>query len=1004
MALKSWLPIKQDYLIENFENLLQYLSEADYASTSDAFLQETIEKLEEVADSLLSDYFSHRLGVTDIRDEEWECNLRIVAASVIASHLRQRDVSKSFVLMLDTLVVNGILNDEESIDKIRDLVLNLAQGKGVRKLSFGFRDIAGDGFALDVFANKILNTSVFAEGDVKMEFIGNGACLYEQGRIRILPEEPGRDSHQVKFWEDAGLGVSIKAEVMADKDFKDRVRVFNRLMQSMGESGQQHHGRQQKSYSEDDEFYVRITDISQATGWVTCRTLDPEYHPLKLSINLLPFWSPNPYVKVYREDFLRFFEIDDILKVTLETRQGKQYFSLQKTLSGYYFDLYGLNEPDMEWTREAVYKGSFSHGTKWLTAVGKAVNILNNTWDTDIKEAEDDTGSKAIEVNYIESKPDKKGNMVINANRIGSLREVNRVKFEEKIPENMIVDMIDYWKNSSPVFTEPRKESRNIPEYSVRTLCHLLAALGDDLDQPHPERYMDFVAAAMLAIMLGDSHDASFCEFSLAYLRALWAFAQDTGHEWLSSLSAPEELAHLESVIRKSDVAHILSEYKEGGTMQIEMAPVGQEVDVERIQNLVSASNTLVGNISLSEINRIKRVISKCLGIGSIYREKASAKEWFGDEGENLEFKTSIVFPPARKGHESPQPNPDEQIWAILKTINGFLNSVHGGILLIGVNDNGNATGIEKDVEWLSSKHLLFEPTPDRYQQYVKVRADHAFEAYDRSDRDNEISAPRVRYSYFHTDGGVVMQVEVKPYEFGCVRMKGRIDLPGGSQTIRRPDYIREAYIRTAATSEELTENIRKKVRDDKRAAIKDNAQRDRIAVQDAIENSRYLLLKDYDAVSGRRDRMLEPLELLPMRGLVVGKEKGSKDVRVFKLSRCSGVVVTEEEFKPSAEKKTYAVDPFNMLTANDKNTFRLHLRLDRLAWLLLREIYPFAEQYLEEEGDKDTQYPFSLRCDVSDERGVGSFCMSVPGHFKIVDTPRLEAFLKNAASLISGV
>ena len=65
-----------------------------------------------------------------------------------------------------------------------------------------------------------------------------------------------------------------------------------------------------------------------------------------------------------------------------------------------------------------------------------------------------------------------------------------------------------------------------------------------------------------------------------------------------------------------------------------------------------------------------------------------------GMESEEIEFKTSFIFP---AGENSGLPNPDKQKDEILKVINSFFNT-RGGTLYIGVNDSGYGIGVEDDL------------------------------------------------------------------------------------------------------------------------------------------------------------------------------------------------------------------------------------------------------------------------------------------------------------------
>ena len=79
-----------------------------------------------------------------------------------------------------------------------------------------------------------------------------------------------------------------------------------------------------------------------------------------------------------------------------------------------------------------------------------------------------------------------------------------------------------------------------------------------------------------------------------------------------------------------------------------------------------------------------------------------------GLENQIQEFKTSIVIPAGKT-----TPDPDTQMYVILKAINGFLNS-HGGNIFIGVNDNGIPVGIEQDLRLLSVNN-------DGYERYIRA-------------------------------------------------------------------------------------------------------------------------------------------------------------------------------------------------------------------------------------------------------------------------------------------
>lgn len=90
----------------------------------------------------------------------------------------------------------------------------------------------------------------------------------------------------------------------------------------------------------------------------------------------------------------------------------------------------------------------------------------------------------------------------------------------------------------------------------------------------------------------------------------------------------------------------------------------------------------------------------------------------FGEESDKVEFKSTIVYPARATGADI-----DTQMRVILRTIAGFMNA-QGGTLYIGVNDNGDAVGIEQDYGMLNSsekdKHT-YKANKDGYENKLRT-------------------------------------------------------------------------------------------------------------------------------------------------------------------------------------------------------------------------------------------------------------------------------------------
>jgi len=109
--------------------------------------------------------------------------------------------------------------------------------------------------------------------------------------------------------------------------------------------------------------------------------------------------------------------------------------------------------------------------------------------------------------------------------------------------------------------------------------------------------------------------------------------------------------------------------------------------------------------------------VEETILIAEPLKEELSEGESLGNESETLEFKSTLVFPAG-----TTEPDIDRQMVIICKTIAGFMNH-KGGELLIGVNDSGFVSGIERDFEYLNSSKVdsnTYSSNHDGYENKIR--------------------------------------------------------------------------------------------------------------------------------------------------------------------------------------------------------------------------------------------------------------------------------------------
>lgn len=153
-------------------------------------------------------------------------------------------------------------------------------------------------------------------------------------------------------------------------------------------------------------------------------------------------------------------------------------------------------------------------------------------------------------------------------------------------------------------------------------------------------------------------------------------------------------------------------------------------------------SENMLKQFNLGHLNT--EINAKIFEILKIKQHTSSHKN-YGKESKNVEFKTSMVYPP----ENSMRPDLVKQTNTILKVVCAFLNT-EGGTLYIGVNNEGTAVGIDNDIAYKQFKY-----STDKYDIYFhnaikKFLGIEANSLVDTRIEDNE-------------DGTSVYIVEVRP-------------------------------------------------------------------------------------------------------------------------------------------------------------------------------------------------------------------------------------------------
>lgn len=130
-----------------------------------------------------------------------------------------------------------------------------------------------------------------------------------------------------------------------------------------------------------------------------------------------------------------------------------------------------------------------------------------------------------------------------------------------------------------------------------------------------------------------------------------------------------------------------------------------------RLCKLVLGYNSLKGFGMHNEREAIRKKINEELNI----HVDGDEPEYFGEENQTREFKTTTVYPAGNNMRADVK----AQTLELMKVICGFLNA-EGGTLYLGVNNEGVASGLNNDIEFFGGKDKLEPSYKEQYRAEVR--------------------------------------------------------------------------------------------------------------------------------------------------------------------------------------------------------------------------------------------------------------------------------------------
>lgn len=164
-------------------------------------------------------------------------------------------------------------------------------------------------------------------------------------------------------------------------------------------------------------------------------------------------------------------------------------------------------------------------------------------------------------------------------------------------------------------------------------------------------------------------------------------------------------------------------------------------------------------------------------------------------------------------------------------------------------------------------------------------------------------------------------------------------------------------------------------------------------AIIEAIEEQKQVIFRNYSSANRQTlsDREIEPFLFTTNYVQIWCYDLVSGTNKLFKTARIGSVEILDKSWAEEPRHKAGYVDIFRM---SSHKQYKVTLELGRLAYNLLLEEYPLAEQSI----TKLSKDQWILETNVADLGGVGRFVIGLADDIKVINSPELSLYIKEFA------
>lgn len=379
-----WLEIRKEYIIENFEKLLNYLRAYRYDGTKDGngeflttcrYLVDLANELSE--NSTKSSFISSprfRLSGSDIIVADILA-YRIIAAAIIASQKIGVDRHKLLARLLNLLVVAKKMPHTDIADELIHVTVNCIRKAPIKNLGIKWDDIEDEDCLKPIsLLHNISHTKFDTDKGSECLFEGKGTVIFTKDSVLASPVNKkdmlnigGNLTPYLRIGHNITILLPKSDHMKSPSTVEDVAEGITFMTRAQGgvKSSQT---EIKKKYSAGTIIPVVVK--SNYGVKIEAESIHPEFAKVKGKVNInlgecLKYFNINHLTPLFRPG--------TILMVEYTPEDHEFCFTLSGGFTQFY-DEYS-NELRGE-TLPAVYLCDYSAGTQWLTDEGVIVNIM----------------------------------------------------------------------------------------------------------------------------------------------------------------------------------------------------------------------------------------------------------------------------------------------------------------------------------------------------------------------------------------------------------------------------------------------------------------------------------------------------------------------------------------------------------------------------------------------------------------------------------------------------